>query len=74
MSFRWFITNVLLVAQAIAFLVHLSLIAYYGRVLIQEPNPVILILEIALFLGICVLGGANIEKGVRRVKDDKRRL
>ena len=66
MSFRDWITNVLLIGQAIAFLWFLGQIAYYGNVLIREPNPVILIYEIALVTGIIALGVANIIKGVRR--------
>lgn len=66
MCFRNWITNVLLIAQAIAFLVHLSLIAYYGSVRIQEPTLIILILEIALFTGIIAFGVANLIKAARR--------
>jgi len=73
-KWRWYFTNMLLIGQAIAFLVHFSWIVRYGGVTIMEPNPVMLWAEIAALVGILTLGVTNIMIGERRRKHDKRRL
>jgi len=46
------IASCLAIGLAVAFLVHFSLIICWGQVLIQEPNPVVLWLEVAGLVGI----------------------
>jgi len=57
-----YLTNVIMIAHAIAFLWHLSLIAIWDRVLIQEPNPFILYSEMAGALTIIGFEVYNIVK------------
>lgn len=74
MRYREFMTNVILIGQATAFLWFLSQIALYGLVSIGEPSLAVLILESALFIGIIAFAVANIVKGVKRRSHDKGRL
>ena len=66
MKLREFFTNSLLIALAIAFLAHFSLIAKYKQVLVQELNLSMLTAEITLFIVIIGLGVFNIIKLLRR--------
>jgi len=50
---QW-ITNFIVIGLALAFLVHFTMIAMWGQVLIQEPNTIILVLEI---VGLIVIMG-----------------
>ena len=63
---RVWLTNILMLAQAVAFLVHFGLIVKYGRYLIQEPNVAILVAEITLFLVIIGFGVYNLITYKRR--------
>ena len=63
---RAIIINLLLIGCALAFLVHLCLIAAYGSILIQEPNRAILGLEIAVMVAIIVFGIADLIHRTRR--------
>ena len=63
---REYFTNVLMVALAIAFLVHFTLIAKQGQVLIQEPNVAILGSEIVLMIAITGYGIFNLKKMLKR--------
>jgi len=63
---RWLITNLCLLGMAIAFLVHLILIAVLGEFFIREPNPIILGLEIAAMGGIIVFATLNLIGIIRR--------
>ena len=49
------ITNWIMIALALAFLVHFELIAWYKSILIREPNPFILLIEVAGLLAIIIL-------------------
>lgn len=57
--FRRSLTNLLMMGLALAFLVHFGLIVAYGTVVIQEPNVIMLSLEIVLLVGIVILGIYN---------------
>lgn len=63
---REWMTNILLLSLAIAFLVHLALIAIYGGVVIQEDNALILWLEVAAMVAITALAIYNLVKMIRR--------
>ncbi len=60
MKIRYYLANIIAISLAIAFLVHFSLIAYYGQVVISEPDPVILALEMIGLLGMIVFALLNI--------------
>lgn len=62
---REIITNILLIALAIAFLVHLALIVKYDGYFIREPNPFILYSEVTGFAVIIGFGVYNIVKRIR---------
>ena len=55
-----FITNLLVISLSAAFLCHFSLIAIWERVIIQEPNVLILGLEIAMMVGFIIFAILNI--------------
>lgn len=59
---RQVITNLIMVGEAVAFLALFLSILKYGSVLIQEPNMVILALEIAMMVGFIVFGLLNFYK------------
>ena len=65
-TMREYLTNVFLIALAIAFLAHFALIVKYGGYFIQEPNSAILISEIVLLIGIVVFGILNLIKVIRQ--------
>ena len=65
MSFREYITNVLLIGLALAFLIHFLLIVCYGEFYVREPNILILVLEIAGITAIIVLAVQNIIGGLK---------
>lgn len=52
MKKRYFLANIIVIGLSIAFLAHFGLIAYFGQVVISEPHPVILALEM---IGLIVL-------------------
>jgi membrane protein implicated in regulation of membrane protease activity len=61
------ISQVLLIALAIAWAVHMALIAAEGSVYFIEGNPFVLWLEIALTLSICIFGVAVFIMQIRRL-------
>lgn len=66
---RWWMTNAIMLSMAIAFLVHFGFIVMYKTVTIQEPNEVILSLEIASLVAIVVFAFLNFIKLARRPRD-----
>jgi len=54
--------NILLLALALAFLMHFSLIIAWGQVTVQEPNRLILGLEMAGLTAIAGLAVYNLAK------------
>jgi hypothetical protein len=58
--------NGLMLGLAIAFLWHFAMIVRYGQVLIQEPSPVVLWLEVVLLLGVAAFGIYNVIRVGRR--------
>jgi len=50
------------ISLSIAFLVHFGLIARYGQVVISEPYPVILALEMTGLIGSIVFAFLNLAK------------
>ena len=60
MQIRHYLANIIVISLSIAFLVFFGLIAYYGQVLISEPNPLILVLEVVGLIGLIVFAFLNI--------------
>ncbi len=60
MRARYFLANIIVISLCIAFLVHFGLIAFYGQIVISEPYPVILGLEITGLLGLIVFAFLNL--------------
>lgn len=63
---REYMSHAIVIALSTAFLWVLSLIVIHERVFVQEPNTVILILEIVLLLGFIIFSTVSIVKLVRR--------
>lgn len=62
---RQILTILFMTGLALAFLVHFCLIALLGDILIQEPNRLILIAEIATMVAIAWFGVANFIKVIK---------
>ena len=60
MRIRYILTNVIVISLSIAFLVHFGLIAHYGQIVISEPYPVILALEVIGLIGLIVFAFLNL--------------
>jgi len=60
------ITNLALLGCALVFLLHFGMIAYYGKVEIGEPDPVILAWEICMMVMFAGLAVHNLIKLYRR--------
>lgn len=54
MQMQYFLANIIVIGLSIAFLAHFGLIVYHRQVVISEPHPVILILEIKALIGLIV--------------------
>ena len=63
---REWMTNAFLLGLALAFLVHLIMIAVRGQMTIAEPNPLILGLEIAAMVGLMTFAILNMVRIARR--------
>jgi hypothetical protein len=59
---RYFLANVVVIGLSVAFLTHFSLIAYYGQLIISEPHPVILVLEMTGLIGLIVFAALNLAR------------
>lgn len=59
---REYMTNVLVIAMAVAFLSHFVIIAIYKRLYICENNPFILGFEIAVMVVFIIFAASNIRK------------
>jgi len=66
MSFRYMLTNAVLLGISLAVLVQLGLIAYYGSVLLQERIAAVLVLEVLIITGCLGLAIFNLIKPMRR--------
>lgn len=60
MPFRYFMANLLTISLAMALLACFGVIVIYGGYYIEEPNSVILSLEILLLLGCIGFGVYNL--------------
>ena len=60
MQMRYVLANIIVISLSIALLVHLCLIAYWGQVVISEPRPVILALEMIGLIGLIVFASLNL--------------
>ena len=69
---REYITSGLLVALSLAFLTHFYFIVAHGTLIIQEPNLIILSVEIAALFGCAIFGVVNMVRAVRRRNDGAR--
>lgn len=63
---REWLANGIVIGLSLAFLVHFSLIVKYGKLLIQEPNPIMLGFEIVMMAGFIAFAIFNMIKIVRR--------
>ena len=59
---RYFLVNIMVIGLSVALLTHFGLIAYYGKVVISEPNPVILALEVIGLIGLIVFAFLNLRR------------
>ena len=66
------VSQLLLIALAIAWAVHMALIAANGSVYFVEDNLLVLWLEIALTVGICTFGTAVFIMQLRRLSERRR--
>ena len=64
MQIRHFLANMIIIGLSIAFLAHFGLIAYYGQVVISEPQLLILVLEITGLIGLIVFAFLNLVRKV----------
>ena len=62
MQIRYILANVIVISLSIAFLIHFGLIAYYGQVVISEPYPLILALEMIGLIGLIVFAFVNLAR------------
>jgi len=63
---RDLLLSLMVIGMSAAFLVHLSLIAIYGDVLIREPSLIILSLEIAGLIGCFLFALVNFIRLLRK--------
>jgi len=61
------LANIIVIGLSVAFLLHFSLIAIHGTILIQEPCPYILIAEMVMMIGFIAFAIYNMTK-IRRGK------
>ncbi len=66
MSFRDWMANCLLIALAVAFIVHFVLIAINGAIEIREPNLFILVTEVAGLVGCVIFALVNLIRIAKR--------
>jgi len=64
MQMRYFLANMVIIGLSIAFLAHFGLIAYYGQVVIGEPQLLILVPEITGLIGLIVFAFLNLVRKV----------
>ena len=57
---RYILANMLVISLSIALLVHFGLITYFGQVVISEPYPVVLALEMIGLIGFVVFAIINL--------------
>jgi len=62
MQIRYILANVIVISLSTAFLIHFGLIAYYGQVVISEPYPLILALEMIGLIGLIVFAFVNLAR------------
>ncbi len=60
MRSRYILANVIVISLSTAFLVHFGLITYFGQVVISEPYPVVLALEMIGLIGFVVFAVINL--------------
>jgi len=60
MRIRYMLANLVVISLSIAFLVHFGLITYYGQIVISEPYPVFLALEITGLICLIVFAVLNL--------------
>lgn len=62
MKIRHFLANMIVIGLSTAFLAHFGLIVYHGEVVISEPRPFILALEIMGLIGFIVFASHNLAR------------
>ena len=62
MQMRYLIVNIIVISLSIAFLVHFGLIAYHGQIVIKEPQPVVLALEIIGLISLIIFAVLNLAR------------
>jgi len=66
------VSQLLLIALALAWAVHMALIAANGSVYFVENNLLVLWLEIALTVSICIFGAAVFVMQLRRLSERRK--
>ena len=61
---RYLLTNIIVISLSVAFLVHFGLITCYGQIVICEPYPIILALEITGLIALIVFAVSNLVRKV----------
>ena len=64
MKMRYLLTNVIVISLSSAFLVHFGLIIYYGQIVISEPYPIVLALEIIGLISLIIFAVLNLVRNV----------
>lgn len=59
---RQYFLAMMVIGLSVAFLAHFGLIAYYGQVVITEPHPAILGMEMVVLIGFIVFASLNLTK------------
>jgi len=65
MTFRWLLTNALVIALVLAWLVPFACMCRYGTYTIREPSLALLINEVGLFIAILAFAVFNLVRGGR---------
>ncbi len=64
MQMRYLLANIIVISLSIAFLVHFGLIAYHGQIVIREPRPAVLTLEIIGLIGLIIFAVLNLARKI----------
>lgn len=64
MRIRFVLANITVISLSIAFLIHFGLITYFGQIVISEPRPVVLAVELIGLICLIVFAVLNLVRKV----------